>query len=401
MKFNYLARDKDGQIQKGIIEASSEETALAMLQNSGFFITHLEKEKIAPIYAKELKLFSSISKKDLVLFSRQMAIMFKSQVPIVEALDAIVKQSEKPELKEKISKISAEVEGGARLSAALGLFPKLFSTFFISMIISGEASGKLSEALEYLADHLEYDYNFQSKIRGAMIYPVFVVFIFIAVVILLVYWVLPPLMEILTESGRALPWSTNIILIFSNFIRERALLIVLVLAGIVGVAVRYFRSPEGKEVLDKNMLKVPVLGPLLRKIYLSRFSENLGTLISGGLPIAKALEISAEVVGNKSYKDIILATRDGVRRGESISVILQNYPKEIPPLFVQMAVVGEKTGRMESAFSNIVGFYQKEVDRGISTAIALIEPFMLVVMGVGVAFLMVSILLPIYQIGNF
>jgi type II secretory pathway component PulF len=401
MKFNYLARNNEGQIQKGIIEASSEEGALAMLQNSGFFITHLEKEKIAPIYAKELRLFSGVSKKDLVLFSRQMAIMFKSQVPIVEALDAIVKQSEKPELKEKLSKISGEVEGGSRLSAALSLYPKLFSPFFISMITSGEASGKLAEALEYLADHLEYDYNFQSKIRGAMIYPIFVIVIFVAVVILLVYWVLPPLMEILTESGQQLPWSTKIIMVLSEFIKKRALLIVLGLGGIVAIALRYFKSPEGKTFLDKNILKIPVIGSLLRKIYLSRFAENLGTLISGGLPIAKALEISAEVVGNKTYKNIVLSTRDGVRRGEAISVILENYPREIPPLFVQMAVVGEKTGRMENALSNIVGFYQKEVDRGITTAIALIEPFMLVVMGVGVAFLLVSILLPIYQISNF
>ncbi|MDP2663849.1 MAG: type II secretion system F family protein, partial [bacterium] len=157
MKFNYLARNKEGQVQKGVIEASSEEAAISILQNYGFYITHLEKEKPAPVYAKNIKIFSGISQRDIVLFCRQLAIMFKSQVPIVEALSAIVRQSDKPEFKEKISKIGEEVEGGAKLSAALSLYPSLFSPFFLSMVRSGEAAGKLSEALNYLADHLEYE----------------------------------------------------------------------------------------------------------------------------------------------------------------------------------------------------------------------------------------------------
>ncbi|MFH1401519.1 MAG: type II secretion system F family protein [Parcubacteria group bacterium] len=402
MKFNYLARTKDGQIQKGVVEASSEEAVLAILQKYGLFVTALEKAKEAPIYARQIKIFSGVSEKDVVIFSRQLSIMFKSQVPIVEALSAISRQLEKQEFKDVISKISGEVEGGATLSTAFALFPKLFSSFFISMLKSGEASGKLSEALDYLADHLEREYEFKNKIKAAMIYPILVLFVFLAVVILLIYWVLPPLMEILKESStQELPMTTKMIMAFSDFAKTWGWTVLVALAGLVVFVLHYKRTPDGKIFFDENFLKLPILGPLLQKIYLTRFAENISTMISGGIPIAKALEISGEVVGNSVYKKIIFETRDRVRKGEMISSVLEQYPKEISPLFVQMATVGEKTGRLETSFLNIVNFYQKEVDRQIDSLIGLLEPVMLIVMGAGVAFLLVSIMLPIYQIGNF
>jgi type IV pilus assembly protein PilC len=402
VKFNYLARTREGQIQKGVVEASSEEAVLAILQKYGLYVTALEKQAAAPIYARQIKIFGGISDKDVVIFSRQLSIMFKSQVPIVEALASISKQIQKQDFKEKIAKISEEVEGGATLSSAFSLFPKIFSPFFISMIKSGEASGKLSEALDYLADHLEQEYNFKGKIKGAMVYPILVSFVFLAVVILLIYFVLPPLMEILKESStQELPITTRMIMAFSDFAKKWGWAVLLALAGAVIFVLRYMKTPEGKRFFDKNFLKLPIIGQLMQKIYLARFAENISTLISGGIPIAKALEISAEVVGNDIYQEIILKTRDQVRKGEMISSVLEQYPKEFSPLFVQMAVVGEKTGRLETSFSNIVSFYQKEVDRTIDSLIGLLEPAMLIVMGVGVAFLLVSIMLPIYQIGNF
>jgi type IV pilus assembly protein PilC len=402
VKYNYVARTKEGQMQKGIVDASSEEAALSVLQKYGFYVTALEPVKDAPIYARQIKIFQKISEKQVVMFARQLSIMFKSQVPIIEALSSIARQTENQDFKEKINRISEDVEGGATLSNAFSMHPKIFSSFFISMIKSGEASGKLSEALDYLADHLENEYNFRAKIKGAMIYPVLVVFVFVCVVILLIYWVLPPLMQILQESSnQELPITTRIIMSLSDFIRKWGWAIGLVLAGGIAFLLRYTKTPAGKEILDKYSLKLPVIGSLLKKIYLARFAENISTLISGGIPIAKALEISGDVVGNNIYKGIIIAARDGVRRGEPISSVLSQYPLEFPPLFVQMAVVGEKTGRMETVFLNIVNFYQKEVDRSIDNLIGLIEPAMLVVMGAGVGFLLVSVMLPLYQVGNF
>lgn len=401
MKFNYLARTKEGQIQKGIIEASSEDAALAILQKYGFYLTALEIIKPAPIYAKQIKFFTRISGQDIALFTRQLAIMFQSQVPIVEALTVIAKQASKLEFKEKIVKLAEEVEGGVPLSSAFSLFPKIFSSFFVNMVKSGEASGKLSESLEYLADHLEKEYNFKNKLRGAMIYPILVFAVFLGVIILMIYWVLPPLMAILKETNQELPLITKAIIFFSDVVRVWGWALALALVGFLVAVFRYLRTSGGKQFFDRNVIRLPLIGQLMRKIYLTRFAENLATLIVGGLHIAKALEICGDVVGNEVYKSIILKIRDEVRKGETISSVLDNYPQEFPPLFVQMVVVGEKTGRVENALGNIINFYQKEVDRSVDNLISLIEPIMLVILGAGVAGLLAAILLPIYQIGTF
>lgn len=401
MQFDYQARNNSGQIQKGIIEASSEEGALTILQKYGLYVTYLKAAKPAPIYAKEIKLFKKISDKDVVIFSRQLAIMFKSQVPIVESLSAIAKQCDKQEFREKINKMSEEVAAGTTLSSAFSMFPRLFSPFFISMVKSGEASGKLSEALNFLADHLEKEYNFKGKIKGAMVYPALVVIVFIAVFILMIFWILPPLMEILKETGQELPFTTKIIIAISDFFKKYWAAVVVAIPLLIFFLTNYLKTKQGREFFDRKSLDFPLIGPLLKKIYLARFAENLSTLISGGIHIANALEISSEVVGNVVYKEIILETRDEVRKGATISSVLEGYPKEISSLFVQMAVVGEKTGQIENSLMNIVNFYQKEADRSIDSLIALLEPAMLIVMGVGVAFLLASILIPMYSIGNF
>lgn len=403
MQFNYQARNKEGQIQKGIIEASSEEAALAILQKYGFFITSLQRIKQAPIYSRQIKIFGGISEKDIVVFSRQLAIMFKSQVPIVEALIAVGRQADKIELKESIMKMSDEVEAGTTLSNTFAMFPKLFSPFFISMIKSGEASGTLSESLNFLADHLEREYNFKGKIKAAMIYPILVSVVFIGVLCMMMFWILPDLLEILRETAgeQELPFTTRVLMSLSDFIQHWWWVVVLAVLGGFFSLTFYSKSDQGKLFIDKNSIRMPVLGPLLKKIYLARFADNISTLISGGIHVATALEISADVVGNRVYKDIIMVTRDEVRKGTTMSSVLANYPGEFSPLFVQMTVVGEKTGQIENALVNVVNFYQKEADRSIESLIALLEPAMLVVMGLGVAFLLASILIPLYQIGSF
>lgn len=399
MKFNYQARTKDGQIQRGIIEASSEEAALTILQKYGLYVTFLEKIQAQPVYAKQIKLFQKASQKDVVIFSRQLSIMFRSQVPIVEALLVISRQAANPDFREKILKLSEEVEGGTTLSAALSLFPKLFSSFFINMVKSGEASGKLAESLDYLADHLEKEYNFKNKIRGAMLYPAVVLFIFLAVLILMIFFVIPSLTDVLKETGQELPSVTKSVMAMTDFLRNWMWVVILAFFGLIIFIFRYFKTKEGKKTLDRFSLKLPLIGSLLRKIYLTRLAENLSTLISGGLPIARALEISGEVVGNDIYKSIIFRTRDEVRKGEFISAVLEDYPEEFPPLFIQMAVVGEKTGRLESSLTNIVNFYQKDVDRSIDNLINLLEPIMIIFLALLTAGLLGSVLLPMYQIG--
>ena len=400
MKFNYQARTQEGQIQTGVIEASSREAALLLLQKYGLYVTFLEVTKVS-FYAKKIEIFQRISNKDVVVFSRQLAIMFKSNVPVVEALQTLAEQTKNQNFKEKILKIAEKVEGGTPLSASLASEPKIFSPFYTNIVKSGEASGKLSETLGYLADHSEREYNFYSKVISAMIYPLFVFFVFLIILILMVVFVIPQLSQVLGETGQELPQLTRMVIAFSNFLRRWWWVFILFFLGLGIFAFKFLRTKEGKKIVDKLFLKLPLLGEFFKKIYLSRLAENLSTLISSGLPIVRALEITGEIVGNDTYKTIILKTLDGVKKGEPMSLIFLRYPEFLPPLFIQMTVVGERTGQLDSALMNVVNFYQNDVERTLDSFISLLEPVMIIGLGVIVAGLVLSILLPIYRIGMF
>lgn len=397
MKFNYQARTKTGEIQAGVIEASSEEAALALLQKYQLFVTFLEKAETPPLFERKIKLFERISPKEVVVFSRQLAILFKSEVPPVEALHALIDQTKNLSFKEKILKIAENVEGGISLSQAISNYPKIFSHFYISMIKTGEVSGNLPQSIENLADHLEREITFKSKVIGAMIYPVFVLGVFLIILTAMVVFIIPNLSQVLTASGVEAPFITKIVFKLSDFLRRWGVYLAVGFLILLILVFRYSKTAEGKKFFDKTSLRIPILNSLLMKIYLSRFAENLSTLISGGLAISRALEITGEVVGNDLYRKIIMETRDGVRKGERISVILEKYPAFIPPLFIQMTTIGEKTGKLHASLMNIVNFYQKEVDRALDNFMRLLEPIMIVFLGLIVAGLVGAVLLPMYS----
>ena len=397
MKFNYQARTKEGEVQAGIVEAASQEAALSILQKYGLYVTHLKEIIPPPFYAKEIRIFRGVSRKDIVIFSRQLAIMFKSGVPLAEALRVMARQSINPDLKEKVLRISEKVESGTALSQALQLYPKEFSTFYINMVKSGEVGGKLSDSLNYLADHLEREYNLQAKIQGAMVYPVFVLVLFLIIAIVMGIFVLPGIVEMLQESGQELSWITKAVIAFSDIFIKGWWIIILVFLGLGTFIYRYSKTAEGKKVLDKYSLRIPAIGTLFKKIYLSRFAENLSTLIAAGLPIAKALEVTSDVVGNEVYRSVILKTMDEVRKGEPISSVLERYPEVISPFFIQMTLVGEKSGQLDNILLNVVNFYSQDVDRTVESFTRLLEPILIIVLGIAVGGFAVSVLLPLYQ----
>ena len=401
MKFNYQARTKKGEAQSGAVEASSREAAISLLQKYGLYVTILEEAKAAPIYAKRVKIFERISAKDLVLFSRQLSILFKSKVSLVESLQTLAVQTKSLDFKEKIFKLAEEIEGGSSLSGALSHFPKVFSSFYIAMVRAGEASGKLSESLEYLAEHLEREYHLTSRIKGAMIYPAVVLLVAIAVLALMIIFVIPQLTKVLAEVGGELPAVTKMVISLSDLFRKSGWLIILGLI-FLGIGLhRYYKSKKGKKVFDRAFLRLPLVSPILEMIHLSRFAENLSTLITGGLPIAQALEITGDIVGNTVYQEIIFAARDEVRKGEPISSVLSRYPEFFPPVFTQMTLVGERTGTLDKTLMDLVSFYQKEVDRGVENLLSVLEPLLIVFLGGIVAGLMVAILMPLYKMTGF
>ena len=400
MKFNYQARTKKGEIQAGVIEASSKEAAILLLQKYGLYITYLERTEV-PFYAREVEIFKRVSRRDIVLFSRQLSIMFASKVSLVEALSTIASQTKNLEFREIILDLSQEVEGGNAFSKALSRHPQIFSSFYISMVKSGEESGKLSESLAYLADHLEMEYYLISRIRGAMIYPFLVITVATVVLFLMMFFVIPQLTKVLQESSLPLPIVTRLVIGLSLFLRKWGFFFIGLLAVLIIFVLRYIATSSGKENLDKILLRLPIIGETLKMVYLSRFAENLSTLISGGLPIAQALEITGDIVGNTVYQEIIFAARDEVRKGEPISSVLARYPEFFPPVFTQMTLVGERTGTLDKTLMDLVSFYQKEVDRGVENLLSVLEPLLIVFLGGIVAGLMVAILMPLYKMTGF
>jgi len=397
MRFNYQARTRKGEIQTGQVEASSREAALNLLQKYGLVVTLLEEAEKVPFYARKITLFERISKKDLVNFSRQLSLMFKSRIPLVQALQTISQQTKNPSFREKIISISQEVEGGTLFSQALSRYPNLFSSFYVSMVKSGEASGTLSESLEYLADHLEKEYFLSSKIKGAMIYPILILVVVLGVLIMMIYFVIPQLSTVLETSGQELPLLTRAVLSFSAAFRKFGWLMLLLFVGLIMFLFKYIRTPSGKRIWDRTLLRLPLIGSFLKMICISRFAENLSTLVKGGLPISQALEITSDIVGNQVYQEIILEIRDEVRRGERISKQLGQHPELFPPILAQMVMVGEKTGTLDQSLMNVVNFYQKEIDRSIDNLLSILEPVLILFLGGIVAVLMASILMPIYK----
>ncbi|MBM3251121.1 MAG: type II secretion system F family protein [Candidatus Nealsonbacteria bacterium] len=398
MRFNYQARTKTGEVQSGVVEASSREAAFTVLKTHGFFVTALE-EAALPFYARRLKILERVSKKDIVLFSRQLSIMFKSKVPLLESFRTLAQQTKNSNFREKILKIAEETEGGTTLSKAFALYPKIFSPFYISMVKSGEASGRLSDVFLHLADHLEREHLFRSKIIGSLIYPAFILFVFIVIGVVILIFVLPNLTNILKESGQQLPLATRMVIFTSDVLKVWWWALLVAFFGLFIAIWRFGKTPTGKDFFDRTSMKIPFINTFLKKIYLARFALNLTTLISGGLPIAEALEITGEIVGNNVYKEAILETRDAVKKGEAISSVLERHPQIISPFFYQMVVVGEKTGTLDSSLTNVVGFYQSDVDRALEAFVKLLEPIFIIFLGIIVAIMVMAVLMPLYTIG--
>lgn len=397
--FEYTARTKQGDVQTGQVEAIDKNSALQILQHHELVVISLESSEEESIYFRRIKFFEHVNKKEIAIFSRQLSTLFAASVPLVVSLHTLANQIENPKFQEALLNIAANVDGGMQFSSAILEYEDIFSNFYIQMIRAGEESGTLDEVLQYLAEYSEREYHVSSKIKGAMTYPAFVFSVFIFVGIAMLVFVVPSLLNVLSQSGEELPFATKAIVFLSDNLRERWYVI---LTGVIlfGVGIwRFLKLPIGKDYWSRVQLHLPIFGNLFRKIYLFRFAESLGMLIRGGVPINTSLEITANVIDNLVYKRILLEAKDKVNKGEGIAETLAEYP-EIAGMVTQMIAVGEKTGKLDVILQNISKFYEKEVDAVVDNLVALIEPIMIVSMGLGVALLMAGVLLPVYSTIN-
>lgn len=398
MEFIYRVQNQSGEALNGNIEAPSQDKAIELLHDRGFVVLSLHPAAKDLFSADINDIFARPKAKDTVIFTRQLATLIEADMPLAEGLRTLAKQVDKPALKKIIANISDAVEGGSSLSVALAEYPKLFSPFYLKLIRSGELSGKLHDSLSYLADYLERTQAITSKIKGALAYPAFVIAAMIIVVIIMIVYVLPQLLVILKEAGiENLPISTRILLFVTETVNNYLYAFGIAIIG-AGVAIwRYVRTEAGKEWMDKVKIQVPVFGKILSALYLARIAESLATLIKSGISILDAIKITAELVDNRTYQAILLEAEEEVRGGGSMSETLSRY-HEVPALMTSMMAIGERTGKMDSMLGHVSKFYRDESETAIQSLSQLIEPILMLVLGVGVAILVASILLPIYSL---
>lgn len=395
MKYIYQARNKQGSIETGTVEASSKEAAAALLQRYDIFVTGL-KEEPSSLFSNKNILFNKVSTKDLAIFSRQLSVMLQSRVPVIQSLKSLAVQTKNPDFKEKILKISQLVEEGNPLSQAFGVYPEIFNVFYVSLIKTGEASGKISDSLRYLSDHLERQHDITAQVRSALIYPAFVITILIVVIFIVIFFVMPQLVNLLQQTTSKPPFFTALMINFYGFLRNYGWIVVIAFLALVGYAVYYFTRKEGRKKFDRWSLQVPFIGEFLKKIFLINFAENISTLIAAGLSINKALTITKDTINNAVYKNIVSEVEVHVLEGEKISTTLVKYPQYVPAFVVQMLQVGEETGTLDKNLREIVNFYQKDVNLAVQNFTALLEPVMIIFLGTFVALLAISVIEPLY-----
>lgn len=388
-------------MQKGTIESSTQKAALEILEKYGFYVTALKEEKSKTALTREIKLFSGVSAKELIMLTRQIGTMMKSAIPPLETLRTQVAQTENSTLREQILRISEFIETGGSLSQALSLYPRTFDTFYVSIIKSGEATGKVADSFVYLASHLENDYNFRQKVFGSLLYPAFIVFVFMASGLIVVFFIIPKLSELLVNMGGNLPLPTRVLISVGEFMRKGGWLTLP--AGLAGLAILFFylrKSSSFKQKFDRFLLKIPFVNDFLKKFYLVRFAENLAILITAGLPITQALKITKDIIGHTVYKEIITETELRVARGEKISTVFFLHPKEFPPFVAQMVATGEETGRLDKILLETVEFYRRDIERTAEQLAVVIEPFLIITLGLAVGFLAFAVFLPLFNISS-
>lgn len=398
MLFDYTAVNNVGAEKKGSIDAVSKDAAITALQRRGLIVVSvIDAEKGGSLFSRDITFFEHIKTNDVVILSRQIATLFDAQVSALQAFSMLATEVENPLLAKKLEEIASDVQGGMTISDAMSKHPAAFSNFYVNMVRSGEESGKLSDVFMYLADHMERNYELTTKARSALIYPAFVMFVFVAVMILMMVVVVPKLSSIIESSGQDTPLYTKVVMFISNFMVEYG--VFLFIFFVIGSVSLWYLERTGVTHVSDLKLKIPFVGKMFQKLYLSRISDNLYTMLSSGVPVVKALEVTADVVDDKTYAKILFGSTELVKSGSPLSEALEGHP-EVPHIMIVMLRVGEETGELSSILKVMSRFYRREVENAIDGIISLIEPAMIVGLGLGVGIVLASVLMPIYNIAG-
>ncbi len=396
--FTYSARTLTGDLQNGEIDLPSRDEVIGHLRKSRLIPVKIEEKKAGGINLN-MTIGSGIKTRDIVIFTRQFATMINAGLPLVQSLDILAKQTENKHLAETIGRVLYDVESGNTLADAMRRHPKVFTDLFTNMVAAGESGGILDVILLRLASFLEKSDALKRKIKSAMIYPTVIMCVAVIAVAVLLIFVIPTFQKMFADAGVPLPLPTRFVIAMSAFLQAYWWAVVLGIAGAVFAIRMYYKTDAGHLTVDRLLLRMPVMGNLLRKSAVSRFTRTLGTLVASGVSILEGLEITARTAGNRVIHDAVMQSRSSIAGGDTISDPLKRSGV-FPPMVVQMINVGEQTGGLDEMLSKIADFYDEEVDAAVESLLAAMEPIMIVVLGVIVGGMIVSMYLPIFDMIN-
>lgn len=398
MKFKYQARTKEGELQVGFVEARDKDGAAKILTSHGLFILSLIEAERIHWWDRVASYFGGVKRKDMVIFTRQFATLLEARLPLKEAIRTLYNQTTNPTLKEAISQIGADIDSGLSLSQAMERQEGIFSDFYVAMIRASEVTGKLDEVAGFLADYMEKETNLINKAISSLIYPGIIIGLFVAVAFIMVSFVFPQIRPVFEQAGVELPVYSRILLGVGEFLGRWWPFLLFALAVIVVMLLDYLRTKEGRAIFDDSKVKFPIISKVYLPIIVARFSNAMFFLLRGGIPLAQALEIMSRTVDNVLYQELFHQIAESVRAGEYLSVAMERYPDYFPPLVFQMVAVGESTGQVDQIFSRLATFYSREADNIIGNLVDLIQPLLMIGIGVLIGLLFAAVLLPLYKL---
>ena len=399
--FAYIGRTRQGSVKKGELTAKTRDEAVDQLRKQNVVVTSLE-EKSGKGGKFKFSLGSGLTDKDLVVFTRQFGTMINAGLPLIQCLDILATQSENKVLRETIGDVKISVEGGSTFSDALRKHPKVFDDLYVNMIHAGEVGGLLDTILTRLAKHIEKAMKLKGQIKSAMVYPIAIMGVAVIVITVLMVWVIPIFAKMFAEmsGGKVgLPGPTQIVIDVSNFFQSYIIHIVVAIAAAIYGIKRYRKTAKGRIVIDRLLLKVPVLGDIIRKASVAKFTRTLGTLITSGVPLLEGLGICARTSGNKVIEEALLGARISISSGKTISEPL-GKSQVFPKMVTHMIAVGESTGALDAMLGKIADFYEDEVDQAVAAMTSLLEPMMMVFLGTIIGFIVIAMYLPIFSMAG-
>lgn len=397
--FAYKVRDRSGKIFTGSMEGENRSAVVSRLREMNYFITSINEKRKGFVLSKQITLFQRIKLRDLTIFYRQFATMVNAGLTLVNSLDILTEQVENKALSNNIKVVKSDVEAGSTLADAMAKFPQVFSELYISMVRAGEIGGVLDDILLKIADLMEKDFALRQKIKTAMSYPSFVAGAAVIMSIFMLTFILPQFVGVFAAFGGELPALTQFFITLTYLFNKYWYIFFIVFAALVSALLAYIKTPNGKFNFDKFKLNAPIFGEINRKGAIARFTRILGTLIKSGVPILEALSVSSNAIGNLVISSAVLGAKTRIKEGQSISGPLE-ASGVFPPMVTQMIMVGEESGELEEMLINVAKFYDQEVDRTVDNLTAIIEPLLMVFIGLTVGTMIIAMYLPIFNMVN-